>query len=183
MVHKREGFTLLELVLVCAVLALLAAVVWPNLAHFNADARVVAAADMVKGQLAQARSRAVEEGRPYRFEIVDANHCRVVPDTGDVPAPGTAGPADDNGDGAPGEDTLPKDVTFDLPHSGTTATDDSQAAGGAGGGVRIVFLPDGSAHEDAEIRLTSPGARGATLQLRALTATVTLVRAAEGKTP
>jgi prepilin-type N-terminal cleavage/methylation domain-containing protein len=174
---QRQGFNLLELVLVCAVLALLAAIAWPNLEPFQADARVIAAADMVKGRLSEARYRAVDEGRPYRFEILDNTRCRVVPDNGDAPAPGSApaGPAEDS-EGTPGEDTLPRNVTFDLSHSDATGADDSQA----GGGVRVVFLPDGSAREDAEIHITAQGARGATVQLRALTATVTVVRT-EGK--
>lgn len=184
MVRQRKAFTLFELILVCAVLALLAAMVWPNLDYFNADSRVVAAADMVRGQLAQARSHAVEEGRPYRFEIVDATHCRVVPDTGDAPAPGSvnAGPADDNSDA--NEDTLPKNVTFDLSHSDTAGSEDNQNdTGTSGAGMRIVYLPDGSAREDAEIRLTSPGARSATLKLRALTGTIIVVRSPGGKEP
>jgi prepilin-type N-terminal cleavage/methylation domain-containing protein len=172
----RQAFTLFELVLVSAVLALLVAIAWPNLEPFQADARVVAAADMVKGRLAEARYRAVDEGRPYRFEIIDNTRCRVVPDTGDAPAPGSApaGPADENGEGTPGEDTLPRSVTFDLSHSDTTGADDYQAGGG--GGFKVVFLPDGSAREDAEIRISSQGARGAMVQLRALTATITVVR-------
>ncbi len=185
MVRQRKAFTLFELILVCALLALLAAMVWPNLDYFNADARIVAAADMVRGQLSQARSHAVEEGRPYRFEIVDAMHCRVVPDTGDAPAPGSvnnSGSAEDAGDA--NEDTLPKNVTFDLSHTNAAGDDDNQNdTGSSGAGMRIVYLPDGSAREDAEIRLTSQGARGATLKLRALTGTIIIARSPGGKTP
>jgi Tfp pilus assembly protein FimT len=165
------------------VLALLAAMVWPNLDYFNADARVVAAADMVRGQLAQARSHAVEEGRPYRFEIVDATHCRVVPDTGDAPAPGSVNNSSDE-NGEANEDTLPKNVTFDLSHSDAAGSDDNQNdTGSSGAGMRIVYLPDGSAREDAEIRLTSQGARSATLKLRALTGTIIIARAPGNKGP
>jgi len=181
---KREAFTLFEMVLVCAVIVLLAAIVVPNLDAFHADARILAAADMVKGQLAQTRSHAVEEGRPYRFEILDATHCRVVPDIGDAPAPGSAGAPGNSDEGEPGEDTLPKKVSFDLTRSNTTSMDDPSAGTASGGdGLKVVFLPDGSAREDAEIRLTTPGARGVTLHLRGLTATITTVRSTEGNRP
>jgi Tfp pilus assembly protein FimT len=181
---KRAAFTLFEIVLVCALIALLAAILVPNLDAFHADARILAAGDMVKGQLAQTRSHAIEEGRPYRFEILDATHCRVVPDNGEAPAPGNAGAAGDNGEGTPGEDTLPKHVSFDLTRSNTTNSDDPSTDSASGGsGLKIVFLPDGRAREDAEIRLTSPGARSLTLQLRGLTATITTGRSKEGNGP
>src|SRR5262249_16953369 len=124
----------------------------------------------------------VEEGRPFRFEIVDASHCRVVPDTGDAPAPGStnAGSAEDSGDA--NEDTLPKNVTFDLSHSDAAGSHHVHGAtGSSGAGMRIVYLPDGSAREDAEIRLNSQGARSATLRLRALTGTIIVDRSPGNK--
>jgi prepilin-type N-terminal cleavage/methylation domain-containing protein len=167
--HQRHGFTLFELVLVCALLVILAAILIPNLDYMYADTRVTAAADMVKGRLAEALSHAIEEGRPYRFEIIDATHCRVIADSGEV------GQSNNNGNGngagagdADNEDTLPKNVSFDLSNVGDN------------GGVKVVFLPDGTTRDDAEICLTSPGAQRMTLKLRALTATLKAIRQAEG---
>jgi Tfp pilus assembly protein FimT len=170
----------LELILVCALLALLVAIVWPNLEFYHADVRITAGADMVKGRLAEARSRAVEEGKPYRFEIIDANRCRVVSDIGDAPpaAPPGQAPPGDSENGTPGEDSLPKMVSFDLGQSSANGPDNNN--GNAGGGTKIVFLPDGSARDDAEIRLTSQGARPVVIRLRALTGTITTVRPTEG---
>jgi Tfp pilus assembly protein FimT len=179
---KRQAYTLFEMVLVCALLALAAAIALPSFEYFYADARVTAGADMVKARLAEAQARAVDEGRPYRFEVLDANRCRVVPDSGDAPpAPaGNGGAEGDAGQAVLGaEDTLPAKVSFDRSRAaGIDGGDQS-----AGPGLRIVFLPDGSAREDAEICLCSPGARSVTLRLRALTAAVTTVRAAEGNSP
>jgi Tfp pilus assembly protein FimT len=179
---KRQAFTLFELILVCALVALVAAIAWPSLDSFVADARVVAGADMVRARLAEAQARAIEEGRPYRFEILDKNKCRVVPDSGEAgpPPAGNGGPESDPSQGVlGGEDTLPAKVSFDK----------SRAAGGdpgdqsSGNGLKVVYLPDGSAREDAEISLRSPGARSVTLRLRALTAALTTVREAEGSRP
>jgi prepilin-type N-terminal cleavage/methylation domain-containing protein len=157
---KRQGFTLIELILVCALLVLIAAIVLPSFEDFYADARANAGADMVRGRLAEAQSRAVEEGRAYRFEVLEATKCRVVPDSG-APAPSSGGSSGSGGD-ADAEDTLPQKVSFDL--------------GSEGNLLKVVFLPDGSASSDAEVRITSPGARPVVLRLRALTGTITTVR-------
>jgi hypothetical protein len=44
----------------------------------------------------------------------------------------------------------------------------------------VVFLPDGTAREDAEIVFQVPGARSATLSLRALTGIVSVKAANTG---
>jgi Tfp pilus assembly protein FimT len=172
----RHAYTLFELTLVCALIVLMAGIVVPLLDVQNADSRVTAGADMVKGRLAEAQSRAVEEGRAYRFEIVDSTKCRVLPDGG-APVQGGAGGAPD----PEAVDTLPQKVFFGTkgPEGGGVNASDP----GANGGLKIIFLPDGSASDDAEISLNSPGARPVTLKLRALTATITTVRQAEDHRP
>jgi prepilin-type N-terminal cleavage/methylation domain-containing protein len=170
----RPGYTLLEVLITMAILVVGASLVIPSIGSFGAETRVLAGADMVKGRLAEARARAVEEGRPYRFEIVDATHCRIAPDVGD---PSSGGGDDSEG----GEDTLPRNVTFDLNSSrAAAAADDNNDGGSSGAGLRVVFLPNGSAREDAEIRVTSEGSRPATIHLRALTGTTSLTRDKEG---
>jgi prepilin-type N-terminal cleavage/methylation domain-containing protein len=176
----RPGYTLLEVLITMAILVVGASLVIPSIGSFGAETRVLAGADMVKGRLAEARARAVEEGRPYRFEIVDATHCRIAADVGD-PAEPTAGSADDS---EGGQDTLPRNVSFDLNGSrADAAADDTTDSGTSGAGLRVVFLPDGSAREDAVIRVTSEGSRPAILHLRALTGTTSLTRDKEGSRP
>jgi prepilin-type N-terminal cleavage/methylation domain-containing protein len=175
-VKQRRAFTLFELILVCAVLALLAAIVVPSLEVQSADSRVIAGADMVKGRLAEAQSRAVEEGRAYRFEIVDSTKCRVVPDGGGPVQGATGVPPDPEA-----VDTLPQKVFFGT--KGSEGGPGNVGDPGAAGALKIIFLPDGSASDDAEISLSSPGARPVTLKLRALTATITAVRQAEDHRP
>jgi prepilin-type N-terminal cleavage/methylation domain-containing protein len=168
MTKRRPGYTLFEVILTMAILAIGAAMVAPSLESFGGETRVLAGADMVKGRLAEARARAVEEGRSYRFEIVDATHCRIVADTGDAGSPGDATQPTEGGD-----DTLPRNVHFVI--------DESNNGGAAV--QRVVFQADGTARDDAEIRLAATGARSLTLKLRAITATTCTVRPAQENSP
>jgi type II secretory pathway pseudopilin PulG len=81
---RRPSYTLLELLLVMAVLLLLMGMAYPSIDSMYANLRLRAAADDVRAAWAQARSRAIDEGRPYRFAIIpnQANY-RVAPDGSD----------------------------------------------------------------------------------------------------
>jgi prepilin-type N-terminal cleavage/methylation domain-containing protein len=181
MTAQRQAYTLLEVIITMAILVVGTALVLPSITSMGGETRVLAGADMVKSRLAEARARAVEEGRPYRFEIVDTTHCRITPDVGD-PAEPTSASASDDSEG--NKDTLPANVSFDLSSSkADAAADDTTDNGTSGAGLRIVFLPNGSAREDAEIRVTSQGGRPAIVHLRALTGTTSITRDTEGKRP
>jgi len=82
---RRRGYTLFEMVLVTALVGVLTALVVPYFDSMHADKRLTAASDQVRACWAEARSRAVEEGRPYRF--------KVVPDTGNSSSPRRTSPA------------------------------------------------------------------------------------------
>src|SRR5688572_26091868 len=67
----RSGYTLFELIVVMAILLLLAAIILPSVGAF-------------RGELAVARARAMEEGRPYRVAISqDGKRIRRAPDGAD----------------------------------------------------------------------------------------------------
>lgn len=91
----RRGYTLLELVVVLAILLLLAAVVLPSIGAFRGDTRSRAAADVIRGELATARGRAMDERRPYRVAI-DATGTRIrrAPDGPDFAQTAAFGHAD-----------------------------------------------------------------------------------------
>jgi prepilin-type N-terminal cleavage/methylation domain-containing protein len=153
----RPGYTLFELVLVVAVLAAAAAVAYPSVESMYGYYRVTAAVDQVRGAWAAARAHATEEGRPYRCEIAaDSGKLRVAPDGGD---PG--------GDG----DAPPFNLEADLPKGVRVTT--SGPSGEGGGTAVTVFLPDGTARDDAELTFQAPGSRSVVLRLRALTGIVT----------
>ena len=68
MSYEREntsGFTLIEIMVVCAIIAALAMVAYPNMVRFSAQQRTKAAAVQMAGLLNEARSRATAEATPY----------------------------------------------------------------------------------------------------------------------
>src|SRR5260221_6622958 len=104
-----------ELVVAMAIMAIALAIAIPSIQGLIGDTPVRAAADMVKSRWAEARAKAMEEGKPYRFQVQDGSHCRVAPD-------------DDFDNTTTGmTDELPRDVSF-----GTDR-------------YSVVFQPDGTA--------------------------------------
>lgn len=65
----RSAFTLVELLIVCAVIALLLIVVLPPLVGTMAAARLTAAGDQVQALLSQAQQIASSEGRPVEVRF------------------------------------------------------------------------------------------------------------------
>jgi prepilin-type N-terminal cleavage/methylation domain-containing protein len=77
----RHGYTLFELLLVLAIIVILAIIVVPSVGAFRGDSRQQAGADMIRSELAYARARAKEEGRPYRVAFsTDHTRIRRAPD-------------------------------------------------------------------------------------------------------
>jgi prepilin-type N-terminal cleavage/methylation domain-containing protein len=112
--RRRSAYTLLELLLVVAVLCLLVAVSAPSIDGMGRNLRLQAAADDVRAAWAQARARAISEGQPYRFGVItDKGDYRVAPDDpnywngGDPPQP-----TDPNNPPLVLEKSLPKGITF-----------------------------------------------------------------------
>jgi prepilin-type N-terminal cleavage/methylation domain-containing protein len=181
----RRGFTLFELVLVLAVLVTLAAIIYPSLEAMYGGYRLVAGVDMVRASWAAARSRAIEEGRPYRFAIIPGEgRFRVAPDGGTYWSDNSP---EENSNGPPPliqEETLPKGIRFASTDSGA-ATDSGPQQDSANGGPWTsvaTFLPDGTAREDVAIEFTQKGGgRPMTLKLRGLTGVVRLETAAKGE--
>src|SRR5262249_59550742 len=89
---SRTGFTILELLLVLAILVMLATMAFPAIENMYDDMKVQAAADHLRGRLAQARSQAINDGRAYRIGVKpDTGDFRLAPDSpefwGDSAAP------------------------------------------------------------------------------------------------
>jgi prepilin-type N-terminal cleavage/methylation domain-containing protein len=183
MARRRRGYTLMEMVLVMAILVILAAVGYPTVDSMYDGIRLQAGADSVRAAWADAQSRAVDEGRPYRFAVLPGKgNYRVAPH-GAENWGGAVGLSDSGEGQGPAlvlEEALPKGVVF------TNAQGE-----GLGGGQTVVaaesidpsqwqtvavFLPDGTAEDDAEIVLHMPGTRPIVVQLRALTGVVTVFR-------
>jgi Tfp pilus assembly protein FimT len=152
------------MVLVMALVTIIAGLAVPSLGGMYGYYKMTAAVDSVRAAWALARTRAVEEGRPYRFAVMlSKGSYRLAPDRpaywGGQP-PG----ADPEGPGVVRQGTLPEGVAF----------------GGGGGGASgawsdaVVFLPDGTAREDVDVVFQVRGARATLLHLRAMTGVVTV---------
>jgi prepilin-type N-terminal cleavage/methylation domain-containing protein len=176
---KRRGYTLFELVLVLAVLVLLSAIAYPSLKAMYGHYKMTGAVDTVRAAWAQARAHAIEEGRPYRFAVVPGTgQYRVAPDSPDYWS-GSGPGSDPNGQGLVLEKALPGGVCFatgGVPDTGGAPQPEAPSAGASPDSYTnpVVFLPDGSAREDAEVIFQVRGARPTAIRLRGLTGIVTV---------
>lgn len=85
--RRRRGYTILELLVVLAVLILLGAVILPSLTGFDGNTKQRAAADLVRQRLAEARAKAAERGVPFRLAVnTDMTRVRVAQDGDDFAA-------------------------------------------------------------------------------------------------
>lgn len=181
----RRGFSLLEMLLVLAILAITAAVVWPTLANLYADSQLRNGAEQVRTGLLHARLRAIERGVVYHFRYVPGDRLyQVTPSDGSM-AEGDAGEQRE-------QETvfaLAVGLRFFGEASGVTAGGPRAAvgegmnlpvgpvAGGAGslGNVEwsapIVFRPDGTA-DDASLVVASSDGGYVQLGVRSITGVV-----------
>jgi len=179
---RRSAYTLFEVVLVMAVMVIAAAVCYPSLKSMYGAYKLNGAVDSVRSAWADARGRAIAEGRPYRFSVEpNGSHYRVAPDSADYWA-GASGPSNDpNGKGLVLEKALPAGVHFNVngddkgapPDLPNDSKDDNKPASGSWT-TGVVFQPDGTAKDDVKITFRVRGARPTTLQLRGLTGNVSV---------
>jgi Tfp pilus assembly protein FimT len=170
----RRALTLVEVLLVVAVLIALAAVAYPTMSAMWGDVKVKAAADDVRAAWAEARSHAIEDGRPYRFAVQPGTgKFRVAPDA-DGFWDGSGGAAGGDGDAPPftQDGDLPNGIQFDvgtdLPESGGWAT-------------VVVFNPDGGTNADVEVTLKEDDdSAPIVVRVRAMTGAVTVRRKTAG---
>jgi Tfp pilus assembly protein FimT len=183
MTAKRRAVSLFELLVVLFIIALLAVLAVPAIDYFMPDTKVNAAVDQVRSAWAEARARAMEENRPYRFAVVPGSGAyRVAPDSPEFW--GENGGGKDNQDHLILEDSLPTGVQFNVAGnnsvpSGPVTNDRTYSDPGASSAAPqtslsaytspIIFLPNGTAREDSKIAFRAKGSRQTTLQLSGAT--------------
>ncbi len=180
--QRRRGYTLMEVMMVMAVMVMLSAIGYPAIDSFYSGVKVEAASDAVRAAWSEAQARAVSEGRPYRFSVVPGKgNYRVAPDSADYWAGSV--PAADDPENPPLvlEKSLPRGIVFGSNGEGATAGDGETSlpddAVPPGSWVtRAVFLPDGTAQDDVDEIIRLDNCRPITLHLRALTGVVTVQR-------
>jgi Tfp pilus assembly protein FimT len=177
----RSAYTLFEVVLVGAVLTILGAVSYPTLKNMYGAHKLNGAVDSVRAAWAEARSRAIDEGRPYRFSVEpNGTHYRVAPDEAEYWS-GSAPANDPNGKGLVLEKALPGGVHFSLGDEAPAASTDASDSGkedvskpSGNWSTGTVFLPNGTARDDVKITFQVRGVRPTAIQLRGLTGNVSV---------
>lgn len=176
MTTRRPGHTLFELILAAAVIAVTAAVAVPSIDSMYPSYKLNASVDAVRAAWAQGRAHAIEEGRPYRFAVSPGGgNYRLAPDDDIADGGGQTSDGGQTPDGtAPRpfeiKESLPKGVTF------ARAQEDGNQSQSSDDGLTTVavFLPDGTARDDAEIRFQVKGAMPKSVKLRGMTGGVSV---------
>jgi Tfp pilus assembly protein FimT len=180
--RTRPAYTLMEIVMVLAVLVILGALAIPVIDSMQAAPRITAATDMVRARWSEAQRRAVEERRAYRFAVKhNTGMFKIAPDTTQY-WPDSANSED--GSAQPGlvvERSLPDKVIFTTSGSTTSGSPTSGSPNGmapstsSGGGdwhVVVTFQADGTSIDDVELSMRTEGTAPATLRLQGATGAV-----------
>jgi type II secretory pathway pseudopilin PulG len=179
----RSAYTLLELILVLALLVVIAALVLPSAESMYAQFRLTQGSDSVRAAWASARAYAIDEGRPYRFAIIpNQGNYRVAPDSSEFWS-GSDQPRNSTDSATPPlvvSKSLPKGLRFAAPDAppvaaqGTESSLPPDSINPEMWSSRTVFLPDGTASQDVEIVFGNSGTMGLVMKLRALTGAVSV---------
>jgi prepilin-type N-terminal cleavage/methylation domain-containing protein len=161
---RRKGFSLVELIVVMAVILIFGAIVVPTLFGARRDTQVKAGGDIVHSYIARARAKAVEDGKAYRLALsADGKKVQIMPDVDD----GTAAEDDETNSGPLHcEESLPEGVTAVI----ITSDDDYVAQDQTGWQRVATFLPDGTCREEGvEVRVEEKGVQSIIIKLRGIT--------------
>jgi Tfp pilus assembly protein FimT len=160
----RLAFTLMETVLVMAILILIVALAFPAIDAIQAGPRLSAATDLVRARLNEARTHAIQDRMPYRFAVKDGTGLfKIAPDTSDYWSDGSSSAKDDTA--WVFEGSLPERVVFKTADEGGSDSDSWHTL--------VTFQPDGTAADDVEMTFQTNGAPPTTLRLRGSTGSVT----------
>lgn len=139
--NRRPGYTLLEMLVVLAVIVMIGAVAIPSISGFYGNSKQRAAADILRTRLAEARAKAMERGTPFRVAInTDKSRIRVAPDTDDF----SSVTADD----PPSYNSLATEDTLDEATVELVAEQGDDRTPGNGGWITVATMRgDGSSKE------------------------------------
>ena len=95
-VHRRGGFTLLEMVVVLMVIVVIVSITWPQLMRFTREQQLRDWTSQVRANMQGARIKAIENGLVYQFRYEPGGRWFAVlpydrPDAGNSTSDSTAG--------------------------------------------------------------------------------------------
>jgi len=168
---KRPAYTLIEILCVLAIVVAAAAIGVPIFQSMIADARVSAAGDMVRGRLADTRSKALDEGRSWRLGfLANTGVFQLAPDD----APEWESPTTDlTRTPTLIRDELPKDVVFGV-NQGDVMAAVHPGSPGSKWETIAVYKWDGSANDDTTVYFGKGGLVPMRVNVRALTGAVSI---------
>ncbi len=167
----RDGYTLMELIVVIAILLVVTAMAIPAFLNWLADARAAAAADMVRARMTDARARAMADGKPWRLAyLANTGFLQLAPEES------TEWDNVQTSNLRQAElirEELPKGI---LLVSGPDELVGKRDAGSAGNTWETIaiYLPNGSARDDSTTYFGKVGVMPARARLRALTGSVAI---------
>ena len=176
---SRDAFTLLELLIVLAVLAGMAALSWPAVSGLLAKSEIRSAAKQVRAALTRARLDAMESGTVHQFRYqAGTGRFEIAAVTGPAnegPESGLSGPVDREAS-ENAENTLPSGVCFESPggyEDGLGFAKPAVLPGEERWSAPLLFFPNGRT-SSAKLRLRGRRDYSLQLSLRGVTGTVTL---------
>jgi prepilin-type N-terminal cleavage/methylation domain-containing protein len=176
-VQSRKAYTLMEVLLVVAIIGIMAGIAVPTIMTMYANYKLTAASDAIRAGWVKARSHAVDEGRRYRFSIVPGKgNYRIAPDSAEYWG-GTVPDQDPDNPALILEGVLPSPIRFAMANDSAAPSneddaDSSYPVGEVDPGQWVgtgYFEADGSVQDDVEIRLDLDGARTLIVSLRSMT--------------
>lgn len=81
--NKQSGFTLIELIIIIAIMSILAGIAIPNFLSYMPKHRLNGAARQVMGDLMAARMKAVKENNRFRVFFLDDHQYKILDDDND----------------------------------------------------------------------------------------------------
>ena len=172
-IPTRTGFTLLEIVVVLAILIILASVTLPSFSAIRGNSDQKAGLDSLRARIADARGLAQQEGTAYRLAVnEDGTRVRLAPDVAEfahLPASNAA-----SANVKVLEIALGK-VTVTVP---STPENGERIGADQDGWITLgTFLPNGTCREDSTvIEVNEPSFPPIRLLLRGVTGTARVVR-------
>lgn len=197
----RSGYTMVELLLVLAVVGVILAVAWPNVMRISSQQQLTDSGERVRSVASSARVHAIDKGLAYQFRYeLGGTHFLVVPFErefeGVSPNARGTGTAAGLGKFSKASGTLPKGVTFATPTLLNPGTAGGAAVTTAGQRLNsavlsglpeaskletlswsgpILFQPDGSA-ADASMDLVDKRHQRITIRIRGVTGAISVSR-------